>query len=183
MYRGTYARGLALALLLIGGCTAPGDKPWIRYDAIEKETLSLSAVSGPQLRRQIDEAEAEVVLLNVWATWCVTCREEFPDLLRIRKEFGPRGVAVIFVSGDFASERPAVLAMLRELGVSFPTYIKEGADMAFIDALEPEWSGALPASFVFARGGRLLDWWEGARTYEGFAGPLEEALALREGAR
>ena len=40
--------------------------------------------------------------------------------------------------------------------------------MAFIDALEPRWSGALPASFVYDREGKLVESWQGRVSYDTF---------------
>lgn len=139
-------------------------------------------VTGPQLRAELAGRDADVVLLNVWATWCVTCREEFPDLLRLRRAYKQRGVAVEFLSGDFPSQLANVTAFLRELDVDFPTFIKVGKDMELIEALHPDWSGALPATFLFARGGPIVQWWEGAASYEQFAAAVDSALTQPKGA-
>lgn len=40
------------------------------------------------------------VLLNVWATWCTSCREEMADLAALSREYGPQGVKVVAVSVD-----------------------------------------------------------------------------------
>jgi thiol-disulfide isomerase/thioredoxin len=40
------------------------------------------------------------VLLNVWATWCTSCREEMADLAAIDRAYAPRGVTVLAVSVD-----------------------------------------------------------------------------------
>jgi len=179
-----YIRSLvSLLLCLAAGCTAPGDKPWTRWPSIDEPGLALHAVSGAELREQIRSADADVVVVNVWATWCATCREEFPDLLRLRADYGPRGVAVIFVSGDFPAQREDVVAMLEELGVAFPTYIKTGKDMEFIEALQPDWSGALPATFIFDDEGRTMDWWEGRADYDRFAAAVESAMPAAGGGR
>lgn len=99
-------------------------------------------------------AKAKAVVVNVWATWCVPCREEMPDLLRLRRDYAERGVALLLVSGDFASERAQAAAFLTAQGVDFPTYLKTGDDMAFINTFDPQWSGALPATFVYDGDGR-----------------------------
>ncbi len=170
---------VATLLSLCCACTAPGSVAWRSVgDSVDPP---LRAVSGRQLRELVRGADADAVLVNVWATWCTSCREELPELLRLRQDYRQRGVAVVLLSGDFASERAAVLAALREHGVDFATYIKTGKDMELIEELQPEWSGALPASFVFARGGRMVEWWEGAADYARFAAALERSLAVDGG--
>jgi len=78
-----------------------------------------------------------------------------PDLLRLRRIYADRGLRLILVSGDFASDAEQAAAFLRELGVDFPSYRKQGDDMEFINALDPKWSGALPASFIYDAHGQL----------------------------
>lgn len=46
--------------------------------------------------------EGEVVLLNVWATWCPPCREEMPSMQRLHDELGPEGLRIVAVSIDAA---------------------------------------------------------------------------------
>lgn len=129
-----------------------------------------------ELLRAVRAEGARAVLVNVWATWCMPCREEFPHLLRLRREYGPRGLRVILVSGDFDSEMPAVVRFLEEQGVDFPTYIKSGKDMEFIDALEPRWSGALPATFIYDARGSLRHFWEHKASYATFEQRVLEVL-------
>ncbi len=162
--------------LHVAACTAPGEMPFQgRWAPPEEPGLSLREVSGRELRQTIRSADAELVLVNVWATWCTSCREEFPALLEVRRYFAPRGVAVVIVSGDFLSERQSAFDFLESMDVRFPTYIKAGKDMDFIDALQPDWSGALPATFLFLDG-EVVDWWQGAATFERFAAAVEGAL-------
>ena len=111
--------------------------------------------TAAQVLDAVKAAKAKVVVVNVWATWCIPCREEMPDLLKLRRDYKERGVALLLVSGDFSAEREQAAAFLGEQGVDFPTYIKTGDDMAFIDAFDPKWSGALPATFIYDGQGAL----------------------------
>lgn len=111
-----------------------------------------------QLQEELRKASVPVVV-NVWATWCRPCVEEFPEVLEFaRKHQGD--VKVMLVSADFVSRRELVERVLRERSVGFVTYLKQGSDDAFVEVLSPQWSGALPATFVFAPGGKLVAWFE-----------------------
>ena len=172
---GNVALALALSLTVLGGCGAP--KP--------AATPAPEPVTGPeiqpatweQLRGTVRAGGARLVVLNVWATWCVPCREEFPDLLRIRSEYRERGVRLVLVSADIDSQIPDARRFLSGQGVEFLTYLKQGADMPFIDSLDARWSGALPATVLYDAAGRKLWFHEGKTTYDSLKARIEEALA------
>jgi len=126
--------------------------------------------------KAVRSARGDVVVVNVWATWCDPCRHEFPALLRVRREFAPSGLRLILVSADFADQRPKIVQFLAQQGVGFQTFLKAENDMSFINALDPAWSGALPATFVYDRSGKLHDFWEGEATYEAIAGKVRALL-------
>jgi cytochrome c biogenesis protein CcmG, thiol:disulfide interchange protein DsbE len=46
------------------------------------------------------DLRGEVILLNIWATWCPPCREEMPSMQRLHEELGPEGLRVVAVSID-----------------------------------------------------------------------------------
>jgi thiol-disulfide isomerase/thioredoxin len=48
----------------------------------------------------LGDKKSKVIILNVWATWCPPCRKEMPDLDRLQKEFGSKGVAVVAISDE-----------------------------------------------------------------------------------
>ena len=61
---------------------------------------------GGATSRRSRRRRDSVVLVNFWATWCVPCREEFPDLVRLEKAYRGQGLSVVGVSTDLA-EGPA----------------------------------------------------------------------------
>jgi thiol-disulfide isomerase/thioredoxin len=135
-------------------------------------TPPLVSVTSEGVVKAVQEARGKVVLVNVWATWCDPCRHEFPSLLAVAREFTGRGFKLILVSGDFADQRPKVLQFLARQGVDFPSYLKDEDDMTFINTLNPRWSGALPATFLYDRSGKLREFWEGEASYETLAGKV-----------
>ena len=132
--------------------------------------------TAPQVLEAVKAAKSTVVVVNVWATWCIPCREEMPDLLKLRHVYRDRGLTLLLVSGDFSAEREAAATFLTEQGVDFPTYIKTGDDMAFIDAFDPKWSGALPATFIYDGQGKLRHALLGKSSYAQFEAKVLDVL-------
>jgi thiol-disulfide isomerase/thioredoxin len=117
---------------------------------------------------RIAKEKGRVVLVTFWATWCVPCREEFPDLSRLQQNYGARGLQVLGVSTDFTSQLPAVEKFLAEQDPRFPNYRKKsgGDDQVFIDAMDKSWGGELPFSVLFARDGKKAKALSGKHSYQ-----------------
>jgi len=98
-----------------------------------------------------------VVVVNYWATWCEPCREEFPELIRFDREWSGRGVVFLSISLDTASARDTeVKKFLAEQRPSFPVFIRSDKDDPddFINAIARNWTGVLPATFIYDRQGQ-----------------------------
>ena len=67
----------------------------------------------------IDDYAGEVVLLNIWATWCGPCRIEMPSMERLEKRLGPKGLKIVAVSVDDPGMEPRMKAFAEELGLTF----------------------------------------------------------------
>jgi thiol-disulfide isomerase/thioredoxin len=145
--------------------------------ALSADQVDLRPASATDILEIIERSDAEVVLVNIWATWCMPCREEFPDIVRLYRKYASRGLEVVFVSGDLEADVPEVLEFLADQGVDFPSYLKVGKDMEFIDAFSSDWSGLLPASFVYDADRALRHFWEGEASYDEFESRILEVLA------
>jgi thiol-disulfide isomerase/thioredoxin len=136
--------------------------------------LLAGQVDAAHVRTLVAAHKGRPVLLNLWATWCAPCVAEFPDVVRLAQEHGE--VAVISVSIDDVAERAAVEAFIEKQKPPFAVYLKKpGPDEAFINGIDPHWSGSLPASLVFDEKGRQKALLEGEHSRE----ELERALLAR----
>ncbi len=136
----------------------------------------LENVTAEDLRQLVSAADAEVVLVNMWATWCVPCREEFPALVRLEKEYRGRGLRVVLVSWDL--DPAAAREYLAAQQVTFTSYLRvgEATDTEFIEMFEPSWTGMFPATFVYDRAGTLQAMQEGKLSYKEFEKMVTKVL-------
>jgi len=159
---------LAAALAGCGRSDAPASAAL--YD---EDDVLLLPITADDLLERVRDADADLVVVNFWASWCAPCREEFPDLLRYDREHAD--AAVRFVSIDFEDDIPHAVAFLREQGFTGETYLRTGRDGPFIDAVSPDWTGALPATAVYTRKGTQIAFWEGKVSYAELAARVEAA--------
>jgi thiol-disulfide isomerase/thioredoxin len=129
---------------------------------------------------EIRKPGARAVLVNVWATWCEPCLEEMPELLRAWRAHKDRGLRLVLVSADDEETRGEAEKFLASQGVNFPTFLKTGDDMTFIDGLDKRWTGALPASFLFDGQGKVLHFWPKQVTERELTKKLEDVLRRRK---
>lgn len=92
----------------------------------------------------------QVVLLNVWATWCEPCRVEMPSMERLHQELGPQGLKIVAISIDEAGP-DVVREFQRELGLTFQILHDRSRAIERIYQ-----TTGVPESFVLNREGRIM---------------------------
>lgn len=104
------------------------------------------------------DRDARPILVNFWATWCEPCRDEFPDLVRIKADYEKRNLDFITVSLDDPAEiKTSVPDFLREMRAAMPAYLLNVIEpQTVVDAIDPEWGGGLPATFLFDASGKIV---------------------------
>jgi len=157
---------LMLSSILLTAQTTAGD------------SLSIQIISLAKLQELIRSDSGKVVLVNAWATWCDPCKKEIPDLLKLRRTLADKLFELILVSADDIDLAATdVKSQLKNFGVDFRTYIIQNSDdKNFINGMNPKWSGALPASFVYDRHGRQRKMFVGRKSYEQFYDAIKELL-------
>ena len=100
--------------------------------------------------RTLADYKGQVVLLNVWATWCAPCRVEIPSIERLYQELGPEGLKVVAVSIDEAGPE-VVREFAREHAMSFDILLNPSRTIERIYQ-----TTGVPESFVLNRDGRIV---------------------------
>jgi cytochrome c biogenesis protein CcmG/thiol:disulfide interchange protein DsbE len=113
----------------------------------------------PQLRTLADY-KGQVVLLNVWATWCAPCRVEMPSMEALHRDFGSKGLRVVAVSVDQIAGPPQIREFARELGLTFE--ILHDSAQHIVRAYHVH---GYPQSFVIGRDGTIRRKWIGAEDW------------------
>jgi thiol-disulfide isomerase/thioredoxin len=94
------------------------------------------------------------VLITFWATWCEPCRDEYPMLNELAKQYAPKGLHVVGISLDDDGEIILVRRFLARYRPVFPNFRKRaGHSDEFGRAVDARWNGALPTSFFYAADG------------------------------
>jgi thiol-disulfide isomerase/thioredoxin len=108
-------------------------------------------VEAADIQDLLAHHKGKVVLLNFWATWCPPCLVEFPDIVAIEKAYRDRGLVVISVSED-SPERleDDLLPYLEKQQPGFSVYVRKRNDPdEFTQAIDPHWTGKIPATFFY----------------------------------
>ena len=168
---------LVLAFVL-GACAQKQPVASGKPDSLTVDQVVFTPIPAESLSSVIRASGGKTTLVNVWATWCEPCREEFPGIVKLARAYEGDGLKVIFVSADFTEALPEAKHFLAQQGVDWPTWYKTGSDETFIDALDSKWTGALPGTFVYDAQGKLRDSWEGKADYAKLEATVRPLLSL-----
>jgi thiol-disulfide isomerase/thioredoxin len=137
---------------------------WILFLAA---VLSLAAQPLPKINetsypKMIAAQKGKVVLVDFWATWCVPCRKEMPEIAKLEAKLKVKGLVVVPISADEPENEAAAREFLTKSGIKAPGYLKAPKDDdTFIRAIDPKWSGELPALVLYDKTGKKVQIWKG----------------------
>ena len=139
--------------------------------------FTLSGLDGKSL--EMASLKGKVVAMDLWATWCLPCREQHPLYEQVRERFRDNP-AVVFLSIDADADRSLVKSFVTGMNWQGPVYFEDGLARAFgVDGL--------PATLVLDPSGRLFTRLNGyvdkARFVDLLAERIREALAMTPGSR
>ncbi len=106
----------------------------------------------------LEAYRGQIVVMNLWASWCPPCRAEMPDLQRLSQAYRGRGLAIVGVNEGESPERARAFA--DALQIAFPIWIDEQQQYGRVYA-----ALGLPTTIVVGRDGKVVRGFDGALAY------------------
>jgi thiol-disulfide isomerase/thioredoxin len=148
---------VALCILLIG-LTAPAQRKKGRATAPKNPLPVVSAIDTEALKGLITQQRERPLLVNFWATFCDPCRDEFPDLVKIDKDYRPQSIEFVTVSLDDIDQiKTDVPKFLDAMKATMPAYLLNVNDPEpAINFIDRRWQGDLPATYLYNEKGEVV---------------------------
>jgi len=144
--------------ILLASFAAPAQKrAQKRVLGAAKPMAPVTEINTERLKGLLKRESQRPLLVNFWATWCDPCRDEFPDLVKIDADYRGKGLDFIAISlDDLKDINTEVPKFLRVMKAQMPIYLLNVPDPEVpIKAVDAQWSGALPATFLYDAKGNL----------------------------
>jgi thiol-disulfide isomerase/thioredoxin len=149
---------------------------WQKPKAMAVNVLTPLDEAG--FRSMVAGHHGKVLLVDFWATWCAPCREEMPKLVNLFTAQKRRGFDLVTISCDEPEQEVTAAQFVDQQGAPGPRYIRRAkGDDDFINAIDPKWSGALPALFLFDRQGKQVQSFIGETDMRQFETAIEKRLS------
>jgi peroxiredoxin len=122
------------------------------------EEASLQEIDREGIKKLIANDSENLRLINVWATWCGPCVTEFPDFVDMSRMYGGREFELITISADKPENKNKVLNFLNKKDAAATTnyLFSEDDKYALIEAIDPDWQGALPYTLLIKPNGEKV---------------------------
>jgi thiol-disulfide isomerase/thioredoxin len=148
---------ITLCILLVS-LAAPAQKRKGHAAKPHKPVAVVSAIDTEALKGLLTQQRERPLLVNFWATFCDPCRDEFPDLVKIDKDYRPRSLEFVTVSlDDFSEIKTSVPKFLDAMKAKMPAYLLNVSDPEpAINLVDARWQGDLPATFLYNEKGELV---------------------------
>jgi len=111
--------------------------------------LNLKDLAG--IDQRLSSYKGRIVIVNFWATWCVPCKQEMPDLAAIQNEYAALGVQVIGAAADQIGDRAKLLQFIKQAKINFPIWLGATTEDLKRFGVGP----GLPATVVIGRDGKV----------------------------
>ena len=126
-------------------------------EAWAKEPVELKLIDEKGVKSLVHNGEQRLLLVNVWATFCIPCVAELPEFVKISHSYRHRGLDLVTISADAPDAKDRALAVLKKNQVSAENYLFDGkSKYKLMEAVDVKSDGAVPHTVLIAPGGKVL---------------------------
>ena len=149
---------LIVLCVLVASLAAPAQKKQSGAAKAAAPKVVVEPIDTDKLKNILSQQRQRPLLVNFWATFCDPCRDEFPDLVKIDKEYRPQSLEFVTVSLDDVTDiKTTVPEFLVAMKATMPAYLLNVPDPEpAIDAVDPKWRGDLPATYLYNEKGEIV---------------------------
>lgn len=109
----------------------------------------IKVIKYPDLATIVSEPTDKILVINFWATWCGPCVKELPLFEALNTKYGGDNMEVLLVSFDFVEQKLKAEDFATKKKLKSKLLLLDETDYnAFIDKIDPSWSGAIPATLM-----------------------------------
>ena len=138
---------------------------------------SLEVIDAARYLALVAEHRGKPLMVTFWATWCEPCRDEYPMVNTLVRQYKTKGLEVFAVSLDDDAEESLALRFIAKNAPVFTNYRKKpGKEEEFINQVNAKWTGALPATFFYTPDGRIESQLVGEHSRAEFVTGIEKLL-------
>ena len=119
--------------------------------------VTIENIDTSGIKELIRNKSDKLKLINVWASWCAPCVQEFPDFVILDRIYRSREFEFVSINADKISRKDNVLKFLQKNEASNKNYIfNSDNNSELVEAVDPKWSGALPYTLLVEQGGNVI---------------------------
>lgn len=148
---------IVFLLILLAGCNG-NSAPDFKLESTKGKTVKLSDYRG------------KIVILDFWATWCGPCRAGIPDLVELKKEYGPKGLEIIGISLDTQTKKN-VVPFMNDYKINYPVVygdLKVTNDFGGV--------ASIPTTFIIDQNGDIVKQFIGLQDVSVYKSEIEKLI-------
>lgn len=138
-------------------CTQPLSQKPVPKETVASDGITMKVYDFDGFRPFLEQHDDTLYIINFWATWCKPCVVELPYFEEVNRAYADQPVRVILVSLDFKNQvKKRLIPYVINNNIGSKVIVLHEPDAnAWIDKVDPEWDGAIPATVIY----RNDNWW------------------------
>lgn len=151
----------SLGMVLVLATQLVGDPTPRMAEGVKAPGFIATTLDQTPQRRTFDAYKGQVVLLNVWATWCGPCRVEMPSIQRLHQQMAPEGLKVVAVAVDDVGGEQKIRDFVAGMQLTFEVLHEPSG------TIEREWQAeGIPSTYLIDRTGTVRRFVRGATEWD-----------------